>query len=122
MSGRHQPSDDETNQPPTAPSARSELDVILRAVNHPYRRHTLWYLDQVTVPQSVADITAVVSERTDQQPPDNRQQLAIALIHHHLPHLNNAGLIKRTGRDLVIPTETAADAVQVLDAATEYFD
>ncbi|MFH5802128.1 hypothetical protein [Haladaptatus sp. CMAA 1911] len=110
------------NQPEVAPPSRSELDVLLRAVNHPYRRHTLQYLVQVTEPQPVADIAAAVNERMDQQSPSDRQQLALALIHRHLPRLNDAELIEWTHRNLVAPTATTSDAVAVFETAAEYFE
>lgn len=122
MSGRHQPSDDEMNQPQLVSTSRLKLDVVLRAVNHPYRRHTLQYLDQVTEPQPVADIATAVNERINQQSPTDRQQLAMALTHRHLPRLNDAELIEWTRRNLVAPTATTSDAVAVFETAAEYFD
>ncbi|GAA5052378.1 hypothetical protein GCM10025751_28500 [Haladaptatus pallidirubidus] len=39
-----------------------------------------------------------------------------------MPRLNDAELIEQPRRDLVAPTETTSDAVQMLDATTKYFD
>ena len=122
MSGHYQPADDDANQPLTPTVPRADLDLLLRAVTHPHRRHTLHYLASTTDPQSVADITATVIDGTDQQSHADRQRLAVELTHQHLPLLDDAGLIKWTGSDLVASTERTADAVAVLAIISGYFD
>ncbi|MFH5802118.1 hypothetical protein [Haladaptatus sp. CMAA 1911] len=122
MSGRYHPSDDDTNQPATTVPHRSDLDIVLRAVNHPYRRHVLRYLESAADPQPVADIAAAVIDAIDQQTYSERQQLAIVLRHRHLPLLTDAELIERTDRDLITATEMTSDAMQLLETARDYFD
>lgn len=101
---------------------RLDLDTILRAVNHSYRRHTLLYLNVTNEPQPVADVAAAVCEELEQYSDSDRQRIALALRHQHLPLLGDAGLVEWTPRGLIESTGITSDAVRLIQNVPKYFE
>jgi DNA-binding transcriptional ArsR family regulator len=76
------------------PPAR--INAVCRALSHPRRRRVLRTLDGSVPPVSLETLTIEIVEmgRDDADDPGpTRSSATVDLHHHHLPHLEDAGLI-----------------------------
>lgn len=100
-----------------------DLDRVLHALSHQYRRRTIRHLERHDDPLTIENLAAVLADyEPTQHVRSSHSRLVIALTHKHIPVLVDAALVERTSRDRVVATDAATAAVDVLDAATDAFD
>lgn len=86
---------------------RTRIDAVLRALANTHRRRILYYLrehDEASERELVDVLTGwLATDRpTGRTGPEDRERIAIALEHVHLPMLGNAGLLRTDGHVVTV--------------------
>ncbi|HMB49680.1 DUF7344 domain-containing protein [Natronoarchaeum rubrum] len=87
-------------------------DVIFDVLNHPRRRHALYYLAEAVGAVPLAELADAVAEQEGTPTAERRQRVATGLYHTHLPKFDETGVAEYDPRtDIVTLSARAATAL-----------
>lgn len=89
----------------TENGSEEEISMVCRVLSNERRRTTLAVLDHQHTPISAITLAELVTSIELDTPPDHlqfqdREPRYLSLLHTHLPHLHDAGLIERTSEGI----------------------